>query len=86
MFSIRPKTLIFAFKNEQIISLHMFFVFFPIDILYLDKNKIVVEKKENFRPFTMYTPKNKAQYVIELPENSIKEIKIGDCLTFDQLE
>jgi len=58
----------------------MLFVFYPIDVLFLDKNKIVVEIKENFMPFAFYTPKNKAQYVTELPKGTIKKSKteIGD--------
>jgi len=75
MFSRRPKALIFIFKKEKIISLHMFFVFYPIDVLFLNKNKIIVEIKENFRPFTFYTPKNKAMFIIELPNGTIKKTK-----------
>jgi len=84
MFSKEQKTLIFIFNKEKIIPLHMFFVFYPIDILFLDKNKNVVEIKENFRPFTYYTPKNKAKYVIELGKNTVKEAKaeLGDEIEF----
>jgi uncharacterized protein len=53
----------------------MVFVFYPIDVLFLDKNKVVVEVKDNFRPFSFYTPKNKAMYVIELPAGTIKKTK-----------
>lgn len=62
----------------------MFFVFYPIDVLFLDKNKIVVGKKENFRPFTFYKPKKKAMYAIELPNAAIKRTKtgIGDKIKF----
>ena len=85
MFSVKPKTLIFIFNKEKIIPLHMFFVLYPIDVLFLDKNRIVVEKKENFKPFTFYTPKKKAMYVIELPKDTIKETKtrLGDEIEFD---
>ena len=31
--------------------------------------------KENFKPFTIYTPKNKALYIIELPKDTIKKTK-----------
>ncbi len=72
MFS-KPKPLILTFKEEKIIPLHMFFVFYPIDVLFLNKNKIVVEIKEKFMPFTFYIPKKKALYIIELPQNTIKE-------------
>ena len=62
----------------------MFFVFYPIDVLFLDKNKKVVEVKENFRPFEFYTPKNKAKYVIELEKNTIKssKTKVGNKINF----
>ncbi|MBI2523171.1 DUF192 domain-containing protein [Candidatus Woesearchaeota archaeon] len=84
MFLIKPKPLIFIFKKEKIIPLHMLFVFYPIDILFLNKNKIVAEIKENFKPFSFYTPKNKAQYVIELPQGTIKKTKtaLGDRINF----
>ena len=62
----------------------MFFVFYPIDVLFLDKNKKIVEIKENFKPFTLHNPKNKAQYIIELPKGTIKQTKtgIGDTISF----
>ncbi|MBS3114062.1 DUF192 domain-containing protein [Candidatus Woesearchaeota archaeon] len=85
MFSKQQnKALIFKFKKERIISLHMFFVFYPIDVLFLDKNKIVVDKKENFKPFTFYNSKKKALYAIEMPNGLIKKTKtgIGDKIEF----
>ena len=84
MFALKPKTLIFIFKKEKIIPLHMLFVFYPIDVLFLDKNKIVVEIKEALMPFSFYTPKNKAQYIIELPKGSVKKTKtkVGDRIGF----
>ena len=75
MFTLKPKTLIFIFKKEKIIPLHMLFVFYPIDVLFLGKNKVVVEIKESLMPFTVYTPKNKAKYIIELPQGTIKKTK-----------
>lgn len=81
MFS-SPKTLVFEFSKEKIAPLHMFFVFFTIDVIFLDKNKKIVEIKENFRPFTFYNPKNKAKYVLELEKGIIKRTssKIGDTI------
>ena len=71
----KKSSLIFAFDEEKIVPLHMFFVFYPIDVLFLDKNKIVVEMKENFMPFTFYTPARKAKYIIEIPNKTIKKNK-----------
>jgi len=85
MFSKKSDAaLIFKFNREKIVPLHMIFVFYPINVFFLDKNKIVVDLKENFRPFTFYTPKKKSKYVIELPNNAIKNTrtKIGDKTSF----
>ena len=84
MFSLRPRALIFVSDKEEYVSLHMFFVFFPIDVLYLDSKKRVVEMKKNFLPFALYNPKHKSRYVIELPRGTIDShgLKDGDSLHF----
>ena len=68
MFS-KPKNLIFDLKRETRIGaiIHMFFVFYPIDVYWLDKNKNIIEKRENVKPFTIAIPKNKARYIVEIP-------------------
>jgi hypothetical protein len=85
MFRIKkPKeALIFVFGSEKRTDLHMLFVFFPIDVLFLDKNKRVVDVKKNFKPFTYYAPKAKAMYVIELPAGVMGNTNIGDKITFN---
>jgi len=67
------KPYIFTFSKEAIISLHMWFVFTSIDVLFLNKNKKIVEIKQDFKPFSFYRPKNKAKYIIELPKKTIKK-------------
>ena len=81
MFS-RKKNLIFVFDKEKRVSLHMWFVFFPIDVLFLDRDRRVVEIKRNFRPFSFYTSKNKAKYVIEIAENRKDKYKTGEKINF----
>ncbi len=62
-------------------SVHMLFVFFPIDLIFLDNQKRVVDIKEKFRPFELnYTPKKPARYLIELPQGSAFKIQVGDEL------
>jgi len=76
MFSRKQnRALILMFGKEKNISLHMFFVFYPIDVLFLDKNKIVVDKKENFKPFAFHKSGKKAMYAVELPRGTIKKTK-----------
>lgn len=75
MFS-KPKNLLFISNKPIKVSFHMFFVFYPIDLILINKNKIV-EIKKNFKPFSYYMPKNKFQYALELPNNHLK-FNIGD--------
>lgn len=84
MFSIKPKTLIFHFEKPRKVSLHMLFVFFPIDLMFLDKNKKVIELKENFLPFSFYTSEKKCKYLIETNKGAIKKSKtrLKDLLKF----
>ncbi|MBI4158930.1 DUF192 domain-containing protein [Candidatus Woesearchaeota archaeon] len=64
-------------------TLHMFFVFFSIDILWLDKEYSVVDKREGVRSFTpLIIPKKAAKYVIELPKKTAQYVGIGDVVEF----
>jgi len=86
MFSkkIKDKGFIFIFSKERVHSIHMLFVFFPIDILFLDKKKKVIEIKKNLKPFSFYSSKTKAKYFIELPEGTVKgtKTKVNDNIKF----
>lgn len=79
-----PQPYIFIFNKPKRVALHMFFVFTTIDVLYLDKDKKVIEYKENFLPFTYYRPKNKASYIVELPKHTIAKqgIEKGTAITW----
>ena len=83
MFSRKKdRALVFSFGKEKIAALHMFFVFYPIDVLFLDRDKIIVEIKHNFRPFTSYIPNKKAKYVIEMPKGKADKLRIGNKIDF----
>ncbi len=71
---------VFIFGKEAKWELHMLFVFFPIDVLYIDRSRTVVDFKKKLMPFTYYIPRKAASYVIELPEGTISASKtaIGD--------
>ncbi|MCB9362511.1 DUF192 domain-containing protein [Candidatus Woesearchaeota archaeon] len=80
MFARAPRTLVFVMPSPQIVPLHMFFVHFPIDVLFLDDKKKVVEIKYDFRPYTIYTPKNRAKYIVEIPQGTADSCQVGDTL------
>jgi len=73
MFTLKAdRALVFRFDKEKKVALHMFFVFYPIDVVYLNSDKKIVELKPYLRPFSVYFPKNKARYVMELPAGYIQ--------------
>ena len=77
--------LIFELTRESKISssVHMMFVFFPIEIVFLNSQKIVVDKA-TLNPWKLnYTPKKPAKYFIELPVENGKKIKLGEKLKWN---
>ena len=64
-------------------DIHMLFVFQSIDVVWLNKNKEVIDKKEEVKPFSLLIkPKEKAYYVIELPLGKAKLFKLGNKIDF----
>ena len=78
------KALIFIFKKESLQHIHMLFVWYPIDVLWLDKNKKVVQLKENLKPFRIILAKKPSKYIIELSNGEIKKSRteINDQISF----
>ena len=75
---------VFMFSHDTRVSLHMLFVFFAIDVIFLDSASRIIEIKERFLPFCpVYMPKHKARTVIEVPHGYVKAsmTKVGDILT-----
>ena len=67
-------------------SIHMLFMRFPIDVIFIDKNDHVVGLVENIKPFRLSPVFFQSRRAIELPEGVIgktkttlgDKIKIGD--------
>ncbi|MBI4739346.1 DUF192 domain-containing protein [Candidatus Woesearchaeota archaeon] len=72
---IQKHSLVFVFKKPRVQEFHMFFVFYPIDIIFLDSRRRVVDIKENFHPFRIYKSRQLSQYAIELPSGTIAKTK-----------
>jgi uncharacterized membrane protein (UPF0127 family) len=86
MFENKEKfnyALVFDLRGEHKLSasIHMLFVFFPIDVLYLDRNKKVVQVVRNLKPFTpLFVPEKHSAYIVEIPTGKSKGIGVGDQL------
>ena len=63
----------------------MFFVFYPIDVIFLDKDKKIIEIKQKFLPFSFYNSKKEASCIIELQNGSVDKfrLKIGEKIDID---
>ena len=65
-------------KNYKQEILHTLFVFYPIDIIGLDKNNKVAYIKRNIKPFRFYIkPNKKVKNILEFKAGKSKSIKIG---------
>jgi uncharacterized membrane protein (UPF0127 family) len=52
-------------------GVHTFAMRFPIDVVYLDEDKVVVHVEENLRPWRVAPVRMRAASVLELPENTL---------------
>ena len=77
---------VFVESKESIglTSIHMFFVFFPIAIIWLDAERKVVDKvlARPFRPY--YAPQCPAQYYVEGHPDILDKVQIGNRLELGQ--
>ena len=64
-------------------AIHTFFMRFPIDVVFLDRDFIVKKTVKGLRPFRPVVSCRHAQGVLELPEGTIDraQIQIGDRVT-----
>jgi len=82
MFRFSKKDLVFINKVPKRINLHTLFVFYSIDILFLDENKRIIKYYKCVKPFTFYIPGIKSKYILELVNNSSLDYKIGEKINF----
>jgi uncharacterized membrane protein (UPF0127 family) len=63
-------------------GVHTFAMRFPIDVVYLDRDKIVVHIEQNLKPWRVAPVRMRATSVLELPGNSLRSTgtTIGDKL------
>jgi uncharacterized protein len=76
-------------RNDALIitrcnSIHMFFMRFPIDVVFIDRDYKVVGLVQNIKPFRISRIFPKSHSVIELASGSILEnnIHLGDQIEF----
>jgi uncharacterized protein len=81
---LREQALVFVHGKESKseTTIHMFFVFFPIGVIWLDADRRVVDAKlaKPWRPY--YAPSSPAQYFIECDPEVLELVNVGDQLAW----
>ncbi len=80
MFNPIKKNLVFIIDGQERMFIHTFFMFYKIDVLFLDNKRQVVEAKRKLRPFSFYRSRIKPRYIVEMPDAS--KINLGDFIEF----
>ena len=67
-------------------SIHTFFMRFPIDVLFLNKNMQIIKSIQNIPPNHLSPVLRASQMVIELPAGKISQsnTQVGDMIEFQQ--
>lgn len=73
------KAMLFKFKKPGRHGIHMFFMRFEIDLVYMDSRFRVVDMKAGIKRWRIYRPKANASYLIELPAGTIHRagVRVG---------
>lgn len=77
--SVKDTVWWFTFRKPRKVSITMFLVFFPIDLIFLDEHNKIVEIEQGLKPFGYYTCRKNISSFIELEHGIVKKkfLKIG---------
>ena len=75
---------VFPFRRPRPLPITMWFVFYPIDIVFLDEEGYVVDMVKSLPPWGYYNPVCRASTFIEFPEGTLAKhrIRIGSRLAW----
>ena len=80
--------MLFIFPGEKIIQLWMKNTYIPLDVIFISKNKVIVDIKKNMEKLseTIVKSKVKSRYVLEFNAGLINKlnIEIGDKVLFNE--
>ncbi len=71
------EAMLFDFKRPGRHGVHMFFVTFPIDLVYLDSGGRVVEVRSRLQPWRIHNSKAESTYLLELPAGTVDKFRVG---------
>jgi uncharacterized protein len=76
--------LLIDLKKDKSAAIHMFLVGFPIDVIWLNSEKLVVETRKDVKPNSIVNPSKFSRYIVELPKGTLdkKPVSFGDRFSF----
>lgn len=79
------KALIFEIPEGREFGVHTFFVFFPIDLVYLDENMKVIDIKSELGSWSTYKPEVEGGFLVEFPAGVVEKhgVEISHELEFE---
>ena len=72
--------LVFRFETAKTRDIHMLFVFFPLDVCWIDDG--VVERIERLNSFTGFA-RERADMIVELPAGGADDLSVGDRVVLE---
>ena len=78
----KPQVAVLHLPKLQRAPLDMWFVFFPIDVLFLDDRMQVVEIKRGLQPWQSFTSRKAWRVAVEIPSLRAYKVRLGDKLQF----
>ncbi|MBN4070368.1 DUF192 domain-containing protein [Olleya sp. AH-315-F22] len=86
---LENRGMLFVFPEMSLRSFYMKNTYIPLDIIYLDKDKLIVSIQENAKPLnkTSLTSQVPAQYVFEINAGLTQKwsLKVGDRMEFTKI-
>ena len=77
----KPDAIVFVLPKKSRAGVHMCFVWFPLDVYWLDENGVVIERRLFLRPYRFAKPKVAARYILEVPPEKHVRLSVGErCL------
>jgi uncharacterized membrane protein (UPF0127 family) len=74
--------LVQAMESRFDSAIHMLFVGMDLSVIWLDRKRVVVERRKARRWRPIYIPSKPARYVLEAAPERLLEFEIGDQLYF----
>ncbi|MEM4756221.1 MAG: DUF192 domain-containing protein [Candidatus Woesearchaeota archaeon] len=76
----KGQVMVFLFSTLRRRPVHLWFVFSPLDVVYVNEHWMIVEIAHRLKPWQYYAPKKACMHFLEFAAGTAKTLRIGDTL------